>query len=137
MQRDWVPPAPQPDAQDDELSGKVLGAAIEVHRVLGPGLTESMYEEALCHELDLLGIQYERQLPVAVMYKGKKIGDTRLDLLIEGQLIVDLKACDGLTPVHRAQMICYLHVTGHRVGLLINFNVAILKDGIRRVILSQ
>ncbi len=119
------------------MSGKVLGAAIEVHRVLGPGLTEAMYEEALCHELDLRGIRYERQIPIAVMYKGREIGKTRLDLVVEGQLILDLKACDGITPVYRAQMICYLTVTGKRIGLIINFNVAVLKDGIRRVILSR
>jgi len=121
----------------DDLSGRDIGAAIEVHRELGPGLTEIMYEEALCHEFDLRGIRYARQVPIDVSYKSKPIGSTRLDLVVEGELTVELKACESLGPVHRAQMICYLRVTGHKVGLLINFNVAILKDGIKRVVLSS
>ena len=125
-----------PNPANDALSEGVIGAAIEVHRELGPGLTEIMYEDALCHELDLRGIRYARQVPIAVMYKGKGIGTTRIDLIIEDRLVVELKACEALTPIHRAQLITYLRVTEITVGLLINFNVAILKDGIKRVVLS-
>jgi GxxExxY protein len=124
------------EATSDPLSEAVIGAAIEVHREVGPGLTEDMYEEALCHEFDLRGIRYQKQVPIPVMYKGKEIGKTRVDLIVEGKLIVELKACEGLTSVHRAQVITYLRVTGLRVALLINFNVAILKDGVKRVVLT-
>ncbi len=125
------------EEESDPLTEVVIGAAIEVHRALGPGLTENMYEEALCHELDLREIRYRRQVPVAVMYKGKSVGDSRIDLIIEGRLIVELKACEGLSAIHRAQLITYLRIMKLHVGLLINFNVAILKDGIKRVILSN
>jgi GxxExxY protein len=121
----------------DELTERVIGAAIEVHRVLGPGLTEIMYEEALCHEFDLRGIPYQKQVSVDVFYKGKKIGQTRIDLLVENRLIVELKACDGLNQIHRAQCICYLRATRLQLALLVNFNVAVLKDGLKRIILSQ
>src|SRR5690349_4325337 len=86
---------------EDPLTALVIGAAIEVHREFGPGLTEAMYEEALCHELDLRGISYERQVPVSVIYKGKAIGNGRIDLVVEKRLIVELKACDGFTAIHR------------------------------------
>jgi GxxExxY protein len=124
------------EAKSDPLSEAVIGAAIEVHRELGPGLTEDMYEDALCHELDLRGIPYARQVQVPVIYKGKAIGKTRIDLIVDGQLVVELKSCESLNAVHRAQVITYLRVTGLHVGLLINFNVAILKDGIKRVLLT-
>ena len=120
----------------DALSEAVIGALIEVHRELGPGLTEVMYEEAVCYELTLRGIQFSRQVPIAVAYKGHPIGDTRLDVLVEGRLIIELKACESLSPVHRAQVICYLKATKLKVALLVNFNVAILKDGIKRIVLS-
>jgi GxxExxY protein len=123
--------------QWDELSERVIGAAIEVHRHLGPGLTESLYEAALCQEFDLRSIPYLRQVTVDVIYKGKTIGATRIDLLVDNQLILELKACDSLTTVHRAQCITYLNVTGKTVALLINFNVGALKDGIKRVVLSN
>jgi GxxExxY protein len=126
-----------PGEEWDEVSEKVIGAAIEVHRKVGPGLAENMYEEALAHEFDLRQIKYTRQVPVSVEYKGKVIGQARLDFLVEGRLIVELKACESLNPVHRAQCICYLRATGHRVALLINFNVAILKDGAKRIVLSS
>ena len=128
-----VPPGEEPDA----LTERVIGAAIEVHRQVGPGMTEAMYQEALAHEFDLQGIRYERQYAVEVQYKGKVIGKTRLDFLVEGSLIVELKACEGLTPIHRAQCVCYLRATGKRTALLINFNVPILKDGIKRIVLSS
>lgn len=123
-------------AENDELTERVIGAAIEVHRELGPGLTEVMYEEAIAHEFDLRGIAYQRQVPIDVHYKGKAVGQTRLDFLVERRLIVELKACDALNAVHRAQCICYLRATRLKLALLINFNVPVLKDGIKRVILS-
>jgi GxxExxY protein len=121
--------------QHDPLTERVIGAAMEVHSKLGAGLTESMYELALCRELEIRGLHFERQVPIPVSYKGVGIGDCRIDLLIEGTLIVELKVCETLTDVHRAQCITYLRVTGHKVALLINFNVAALKDGIRRIVL--
>lgn len=119
------------------ITEKVIAACIEVHRELGPGLTENMYEDAVCHEFDLRGIRYQRQVPLPVVYKGKAIGDCRMDLVVEGAIIVELKAIESLTPVHRAQLICYLRASGIQLGLLINFNVAILKDGIKRVVLTS
>ncbi|MFH1748495.1 MAG: GxxExxY protein [Planctomycetota bacterium] len=118
------------------LSEQVIGAAIEVHRVLGPGLLESVYEEALCVELTLRGVPFIRQLQVDLAYKGHAVGKGRLDLLVDYQLIVELKAVDALSDVHLAQVLSYLKTTGKQLGLLINFNVAVLKSGIRRVICS-
>jgi GxxExxY protein len=120
-----------------QLSGGVIGAAIEVHRVLGPGFLESVYEEALCVELRLRGIPFRRQPIVAVNYKGQQVGEGKLDLLIKNTLIVELKAVENLVPIHEAQVISYLKMTGHPLALLINFNVPILKNGIRRIILSS
>ncbi len=117
--------------EHDPLTEAVIGAAIEVHRVLGPGFHEDVYETALCRELTLRGFRFDRQVPLAIEYKGEVVGEGRLDLLVEGQLVVELKACDALLPLHRAQCVSYLCATGHRVALLINFNVPILKDGIR------
>src|SRR4051812_17659898 len=95
------------DEQHDELTEKIIGAAIEVHRVLGPGLNEALYEAALCCELELRGLKFQRQVPIAVEYKGAIIGETRLDLIVEDKVIVELKACDSLGNVHRAQCITY------------------------------
>ena len=120
----------------DSLSEAVIGVLIEVHSKLGPGLSEMMYENAVCHEFDLRGIKYARQVPVAVEYKGKIIGETKLDLIVEGKLILELKTVETLSPVHRSQVICYLQVTKLKVALLVNFNVALLKDGIKRIVLS-
>jgi GxxExxY protein len=118
----------------NELTGSVIGAAIEVHKALGPGLLESVYEECLCKELKLKGIPYERQKEVPVEYKGLKLNcGYRIDLLIAERLILEIKACETLQPIHEAQVLTYLKLTGPKVGLLINFNVAILKDGIKRI----
>ena len=117
----------------DELTERVIGAAIEVHRILRPGLSELFYEAALCAEFELRGIKYVRQFPIPVTYKGVVIGETRLDLVVEDQLIVELKACEGLNALHRSQCITYLAVSKLKVALLINFNVAVLRDGIKRV----
>jgi GxxExxY protein len=126
----------EPSKKLDQLVHDVIGAAIEVHRMLGPGFLESVYEEALCVELKLRGIPFERQVNHGVDYKGHHVGDGRLDLLIDKTLIVELKAVEELVPIHTAQVISYLKGTGYRLGLLINFNVPVLKEGIRRVILS-
>lgn len=126
----------EPGAELDQLASDVIGAAIEVHRVLGPGFLESCYEEALCVELLLRGIPFERQTAVALDYKTHRIGEARLDVLVSGDLIVELKAVDGLAPVHTAQVISYLRMTRRKLGLLINFNVPLLKEGVKRVVLS-
>lgn len=120
----------------DPLTAAVIGAAIEVHKLLGPGLLESIYDRALRHELALRGIPFESQRPVPVNYKGHHLGDDlRLDLVIDGRLIIELKAVDQLHPIHESQLITYLKLTGLRTGLLINFNVRLLKDGIKRIVL--
>jgi GxxExxY protein len=126
----------EPSDELDELVYAVNGAALEVHRRLGPGFLESVYEESLCIELGLRGIPFVRQMPVAVNYKGYPVGEARLDLLVDGRLVVELKAVDVLLPIHHAQVISYLRATGCRLGLPINFNVALLKTGIKRIILS-
>lgn len=118
----------------DQLAREVIGAAIEVHRTLGPGFLESVYEESLCLELILRGFDIERQVPVGVHYKGQRVGEARLDLLVEKRLVLELKAVDGLAPVHLAQLLSYLKATDLQLGLLINFNVPLLKQGIRRII---
>ena len=118
----------------DDLTGKVISAAIEVHKSLGPGLLESAYEECLCRELDFKGISYERQKELPVEYKGVRLScGYRLDIVVEGRLILELKSCDVLEPIHEAQLLTYLKLTGFKVGLLINFNVPVLKNGIRRI----
>jgi GxxExxY protein len=119
----------------DELSHAVIGAALEVHRALGPGFLESVYEEALCVELRIRDITFARQVPVAVLYKGQPVGEGKIDLLVRNILIVELKAVDGLAPIHTAQLLSYLKTTRLRRGLLINFNVPVLKQGIKRVAL--
>ena len=123
--------------EPDPVTHKIIAAAIEVHREMGPGMTEVMYEGALCREFDLRGIRHQRRVPIDVYYKGLVVGQARFDLLVDDEVIVELKACDALGPIHRSQCITYLRATGHRVALLINFNVPVLKDGIKRVILSR
>jgi len=125
------------DAELDRLSYEVIGAAIEVHRALGPGYLESIYEEAMCIELKLRGIAFERQSAVPIAYKGVSIGQHRLDLLVEGKLIVEIKTVESLAPIHSAQAISYLKATGHHLALIINFNTTVLKDGIKRIIRTQ
>jgi GxxExxY protein len=113
---------------------RVIGAAIEVHRALGPGFLESVYEEALAVELEIRGVAFRRQVPVELDYKGRRIGLARLDLLVEERLVVELKAADRLAPVHLAQVLSYLKATRLRHGLLLNFNVPALRLGIQRVV---
>ena len=126
----------EPDAETDRLAQEVIGAAIEVHRALGPGFLGSIYEQAMSVELGLRGRRCQRQVPVAVNYKGHSIGESRLDLLVEDRLIVELKAVDQLAPIHTAQVMSYLKTTGNLLGIIINFNVVRLKDGVKRVVLS-
>ena len=120
-----------------ELTGEVISAAIEVHQVLGAGFLESLYENALAVELKRRGIRFEQQKIIPVTYKGHSIGESRLDLLIEKTLIVELKAVANLTPLHHAQVLSYLKATNLNLALLINFNVTLLKDGIKRIIRSH
>jgi GxxExxY protein len=127
----------EPDAELDALVSRVIGAAIEVHRVLGPGFLESVYEAALCEEFEQRSISYTRQAVVEVSYKGRIVGESRLDLLVERRLVVELKAIDALAPIHMAQVLGYLRATDFHLALLINFNVPRLRDGgIKRVIRS-
>jgi GxxExxY protein len=129
------------DTEDSEvdlntITERIIGAAIEVHKVLGPGLMESAYEECLCRELLLRGIGVERQLPLQVEYKGIRLDcGYRLDLLVEQSVVVEIKSLSSIEPIHEAQLLTYLKLGGWKLGLLVNFNVPLLKDGIRRRIL--
>jgi GxxExxY protein len=121
---------------DNEITHAIIGAAIEVHKYLGPGLLESAYEECLVHELLLRNLRLERQKPIPVVYKETKLEcGYRIDLLVEDKIVVELKAVEGLAPIHDAIVLTYLRLSGHKLGLLINFHVATLKEGIRRFIL--
>jgi len=119
----------------EPMSRKIIAAAIEVHRELGPGLLESTYEAALCIELEERGLNYRRQACVPVCYKRKPVGEYRLDLLIEDEVVVEVKAGERLDPVFDAQVLTYLRATGKHVGLLINFNSRMVSRGIRRYVL--
>jgi GxxExxY protein len=129
--------AAEPDSELDRLAYDTIGAAIEVHRILGPGYLESVYEQAMEVELRLRGIPVETQTVVGVDYKGHVVGGARIDLIVGERLIVELKAVDALQPIHSAQLLSYLRARNARLGLLINFNVPVLRDGIRRIILSK
>ncbi len=119
----------------DEISGQVIGAAIAVHRELGAGLLESAYEACLVHELRQRGVRVEQQVPQPVFYKGLQLEcGYRLDLLVEDRVIVELKAVEAILPIHEAQLLTYLKLRKLRLGLLINFNVPILKHGIKRLL---
>jgi GxxExxY protein len=120
----------------NEITERVIGAAIEVHRALGPGLLESAYEECLAHELTLRAVTFERQRALPVQYKGVALDcGYRLDLLVENAVVVEIKAVSEIEPVYEAQLLTYLRLGGWQVGLLINFNVPVLKNGIRRRVL--
>lgn len=124
-----------PGEKVDAVAHAVIGSAIEVHRVLGPGFLESVYEEALCVELTERGLYFVRQPGISINYKGHPVGEGRLDLVVKNLLVVELKAVDKLSDIHVAQVLSYLKATGFRLGLLINFNVPVLKYGIKRVVL--
>ena len=126
----------EPRAEVDRLARQCIGSAIEVHRQLGPGYLERIYEEALAIELTARGISCERQVEFAVDYKGIPVGASRLDMLIEKRLVLELKAVEQLHAVHKAQVISYLKATRLQLALLINFNVPVLKNGIQRIILT-
>ncbi|ARJ67989.1 GxxExxY protein [Magnetospirillum sp. ME-1] len=124
------------DKEFDAASRRVIGLAIEVHRALGPGLLESAYEQCLAHELELNEIPFKRQVPVPVVYKGMKLDCAyRLDLVVADALVLEIKAVEKLLPVHGAQLLTYLKLTGIRAGLLLNFNSEVLRDGMKRVVL--
>jgi GxxExxY protein len=121
---------------EQQITEAIIGAAIEVHRELGPGLLESAYEECFCHELHLRGLSFQRQVELPVAYKGLKLDcGYRLDVVIENAVIVELKSIEQISPIHQAQLLTYLRLSGKKVGLLINFNVAVLKNGIVRRVL--
>ena len=120
---------------ENEISERIIGAAIEVHKFYGPGLVEQVYEEALCHEFSLREIRFERQKQVPIYYKGVKLGvPLRLDLIVEEKVIVDLKAKEDVTAFDRAKLLSYLRLSNLRLGLIINFHSLVLKDGISRVV---
>ena len=126
---------PKQGLYEAKLTAEIIGAAIEVHRELGPGLLESSYEMCLARELELRGISFEFQKPLPLKYKGIKLDcGYRLDLLIAGAVIVEVKSVADLAPIHEAQLLTYLKLTGVKVGLLINFNVIVLKDGLKRLV---
>jgi GxxExxY protein len=127
----------EPDRELDELTHDVIGAAIEVHRTLGPGLLESLYENALAVELTQRRIPFERQVPISLRYKGVEIGDARLDLLVNKRLVVELKSVRAIDDSHIGQALGYLRAGGYGLALLINFNVARLRDGVKRLVHTQ
>jgi len=122
--------------RENLLTGKLIGCAIEVHKELGPGLLESAYEQCLCHELTLQGIAFERQVPLPVAYKGIRLDCGYLmDLVVEGEVIVELKTVEKILPIHEAQLLTYLKLYHRPVGLLVNFNVPVLlKGGVKRIV---
>ena len=121
----------------NELTEAIIGAAMEVNRTLGPGLLESTYEMCLCRELSISGIPFKRQAPIAVEYKGVKLDcGYRADIVVDGIILVEIKAIDSLLPIHDAQLLSYLKLGGWKIGLLINFNVELLKKGLRRRVLG-
>jgi GxxExxY protein len=121
---------------EEELTRQIIGAAIEVHKRLGPGLLESIYEICMAYEMTLRGLAFEKQKALTVEYKGMHLeSDYRLDFIVEGKIVVELKAVEKVLPIHEAQLLTYMRLTGCKVGLIINFNVPILKDGIVRRVL--
>jgi len=121
---------------DRDLTERVIGLAIDVHRHLGPGLLESAYEECLCFELKQADIEHRRQVPLPVVYKDVRLDcGYRIDIVVRRQLIVEIKAIERVVPVHEAQILTYLRLSGYKIGLLLNFNSIVLKDGLRRFVL--
>jgi GxxExxY protein len=119
----------------NKLSSTIIGAAVEVHKALGPGLLESAYEECLSHELDLRNIVYEKQKSLPLAYKGKQSDcGYRLDIVVENRIILELKSCEKIEEIHKAQLLTYLKISGLKLGLLLNFNTPVMKDGIVRIV---
>jgi GxxExxY protein len=123
----------EPGSEVEQLAYAALGACIDVHRVLGPGYLESVYDAALRVELKLRGIPFEPQFRFALTYKDHEVGEGRVDFLVGGLLVIEIKACEDLAPIHTAQVISYLKPTNKQLALLINFNVRRLKDGVKRI----
>ena len=121
---------------ETELAGRIMGCALEVHRQLGPGLLESTYESALCIEMKAKGLRYARQVSIPLHYRGELIAEHRLDLIVEGTIVVEIKSVERLVPLHWAQVLTYLRVASLKVGLLVNFNSPTLRAGTRRVVLN-
>jgi GxxExxY protein len=121
----------------EELTERIIGAAIEIHKVLGPGLLESVYESALCYEFSQAGISFERQKALPVMYKGQNLGQFRVDLVVADKVVVELKSVERHDPLFSAQILSYMKLGAYPVGLLINFNSLLLKDGIRRFVMTS
>ena len=120
----------------EELTSEIIGAAIEVHRVLGPGLLESAYEECLCRELELRQVRFQRQVALPVSYRGLQLNcGYRLDLVVEEKVVLEIKAVESLASIHQAQLMTYLKLSGRRAGILMNFNVVLMKDGLKRIVL--
>jgi GxxExxY protein len=126
----------EPSIELDAAANAVIGAAIEVHRHLGPSFLESVYEEALAIELTLRNVRFERQKALSVNYKGHSVGEGRVDLLVDGKLIVELKAMEKVLPIHQAQLMSYMRAATSPLGLLINFNEKLLRSGIQRIVMS-
>ena len=118
----------------DQLTKETIGSSIEVHRILGPGLLEATYEAALCIELEDRGIRHRRQVPIPLTYKGRPVGEYRLDLLVEDSIVVEIKSVERFDPVFASQLLTYLRASSKKVGLLINFNSRLLCDGVRRFV---
>src|SRR5688572_15135564 len=119
--------------EHEPFTNRIIGCAIDIHRALGPGLPEAMYEEALCIELELNDIPFLRQIGIPTMYKGRLIGEHRPDLVVGGQVVVEIKSVERLAPVHQAQLLAYMRVLKVRYGLLINFNTDVVRSGIKRM----
>jgi len=120
---------------EEESTRKIIGCAIEVHRILGPGLLESVYEECLCRELHIQGFTIERQRPIPLTYKGTQLECVyRRDIVVNGRIVVELKCVEKIMPIHEAQLLTYLKLSNIKVGLIINFNISVLKDGIKRLV---
>lgn len=119
----------------NQLSSKIIGAAIKVHKALGPGLLESAYEECLSHEITIQGFSIERQKPLPIRYRGIKLDcGYRLDVVVENAIILELKACEKIEPIHKAQLLTYLKLSGLHLGLILNFNVPVMRDGTVRIV---
>jgi GxxExxY protein len=121
--------------ETEDLATRVIGCCIDVHRALGPGLLEKIYARAVCTELDHAGVQHQREREIPVTYRGELLCQQRLDIVVADQIILEIKSVEHLNPIHRAQLTTYLRISRIRLGLLLNFNVAILQDGIKRVAL--
>ncbi len=128
----------QEDFREDQLAKQVIDASLKVHKLMGPGLLEGIYEACLCRELSNRSIEYERQKSFPLFYEDEKLEyDLRVDFLVGGRVIIELKSVEKLLPVHEAQILTYMKLSGKRLGLLINFNMPLLKQGIKRVVLRN